>query len=48
MAARRKRSPFLGLLPRPERTAVAQALRTETVRSSPSVSEHTLGADARR
>ncbi|MCT7353526.1 Na+/H+ antiporter NhaA [Streptomyces sp. 15-116A] len=30
-AAPRERSPFLGLLPLPERTAVAQALRTETV-----------------
>ncbi|MEN8656141.1 Na+/H+ antiporter NhaA [Streptomyces sp. 21So2-11] len=29
--APRERSPFLGLLPLPERTAVAQALRTETV-----------------
>ncbi|WNO70259.1 Na+/H+ antiporter NhaA [Streptomyces sp. AM8-1-1] len=31
MAPPRERSPFLGLLPLPERTAVAQALRTETV-----------------
>lgn len=30
-AAPRERSPFLGLLPLPERTAIAQALRTETV-----------------
>ncbi|MFH8371155.1 Na+/H+ antiporter NhaA [Streptomyces sp. NPDC018031] len=30
-AAPRERSPFLGLLPLPERTAVTQALRTETV-----------------
>ncbi|MFG3659404.1 Na+/H+ antiporter NhaA [Streptomyces sp. NPDC047706] len=30
-AAPRERSPFLGLLPLPERNAVAQALRTETV-----------------
>ncbi|CAL9673240.1 Na(+)_H(+) antiporter NhaA [Streptomyces sp. enrichment culture] len=30
-AAPRERSPFLGLLPLPERTAVVQALRTETV-----------------
>ncbi|WP_328877082.1 Na+/H+ antiporter NhaA [Streptomyces sp. NBC_00299] len=29
--APRERSPFLGLLPLPERTAIAQALRTETV-----------------
>ncbi|MFH8490955.1 Na+/H+ antiporter NhaA [Streptomyces longisporoflavus] len=29
--AARKRSPFLGLLPLPERNAVVQALRTETV-----------------
>ncbi|WP_228973148.1 Na+/H+ antiporter NhaA [Streptomyces sp. DH12] len=29
--APRERSPFLGLLPLPERTAVVQALRTETV-----------------
>lgn len=31
MAADRNRSPFLGLLPWPERQAIAQALRTETV-----------------
>ncbi|MEU5323463.1 Na+/H+ antiporter NhaA [Streptomyces sp. NPDC021056] len=31
MAALRSRSPFLGLLPWPERQAVARALRTETV-----------------
>ncbi|WTX01154.1 Na+/H+ antiporter NhaA (plasmid) [Streptomycetaceae bacterium NBC_01309] len=30
-AAARERAPFLGLLPWPERTAVARALRTETV-----------------
>ncbi|MCX4740939.1 Na+/H+ antiporter NhaA [Streptomyces antibioticus] len=30
-AAPRRRSPFLGLLPLPERTAITQALRTETV-----------------
>ncbi|MEU6732695.1 Na+/H+ antiporter NhaA [Streptomyces physcomitrii] len=30
-AAPRERSPFLGLLPLPERTAITQALRTETV-----------------
>ncbi|MFG2739457.1 Na+/H+ antiporter NhaA [Streptomyces chartreusis] len=30
-AAPRARSPFLGLLPLPERTAIARALRTETV-----------------
>lgn len=31
MAAARSRSPFLGLLPWPERQAIARALRTETV-----------------
>ncbi|MFE1287432.1 Na+/H+ antiporter NhaA [Streptomyces sp. NPDC058751] len=31
MAGTRSRSPFLGLLPLPERQAIAQALRTETV-----------------
>lgn len=31
MAGTRSRPPFLGLLPLPERQAIARALRTETV-----------------